>query len=174
MVLDSVVVSHEERRIHEFYQIVYLLQSLGVRRGDRIKLSDEEKNYSLAKHRRNIADALAYMAAYDKKPDRVTAVALGKENGRLVVWIAANKSVRSEVTDFLAKVFSRLEKIVYGPESEKGKFLDFILKFNRKGVQKYYGKFLGSWEEYYKSRQRSSLQILTLADKGYTWLMSRG
>ncbi|KAE8141231.1 hypothetical protein BDV38DRAFT_279137 [Aspergillus pseudotamarii] len=166
MAINSLVLSHEEKRIREFYQIVYLLQSLDVRRGDRIKgkFPDEENYYSLAKHRRNIADALAYMAAYDKKPDRVTAVALGKENGRLVVWIAANKTVRPEVTDFLAIVLSRLEEIVYGSESEKGKLLDLILKFNRKGVQKYYDKFCRSWEQYCESRQPSSHDVLQQLD----------
>ncbi|KAE8359066.1 hypothetical protein BDV27DRAFT_168838 [Aspergillus caelatus] len=162
MAMNPVVVSHEEKRIHEFYQIVYLLQSLGVRRGDRIRGGPSEKQEpcTVAKHRRNVADALAYMAAYDKKPDRVTAVALGKEEGRLVVWIAANKRVRDKVKDFLATVLNWLDKIACGTESEKGDFLNFVLWFNREGVNKYYENFLYFWGLYYKPHKSTSLQIL--------------
>jgi hypothetical protein len=98
MAITSLIVSHEEKHIREFYQIVYLLSCLGLRRGDRIKrgILVEQGMISVAKHRRNIADALAYISAYDKKPGRVTAVALGMEEGRLVVWIAANPKVNCE------------------------------------------------------------------------------
>ncbi|KAE8422777.1 hypothetical protein BDV36DRAFT_309791 [Aspergillus pseudocaelatus] len=166
MAISSVVMSHEEKRIHEFYQIVYLLQSLGIRRGDRIKgeLSPERKDYSIVKHRRNIADSLAYMAAYDKTPDRVTAVALGKEKGKLVVWIAANKGVKNEVKGFLDTVLSWLEKTAHSPKSEEGYFLDFVLRFNEKGVHKYYRKFCQFWEPYRESHKDSSHDVLRELD----------
>ncbi|KAF5859895.1 hypothetical protein ETB97_002254 [Aspergillus alliaceus] len=166
MAITSLIVSHEKKHIREFYQIVYLLSCLSLRRGDRIKrgISGEQGVISVAKHRRNIADALAYISAYDKRPDRVTAVALGMEEGSLVVWIAANQKVKPEVENFLISVLSRLDKIAHGPESERDDFVDFVLRFNWKGVQKDYDKFRLSWASYCESHRPSSHNVLRELD----------
>ncbi|KAB8206270.1 hypothetical protein BDV34DRAFT_234679 [Aspergillus parasiticus] len=172
MAISSIILSHEEKRIREFYRIVYLLSSLGLRRGDRIKREDrsdrgtsvEQKIISVPKHRRNVADALAYISAYDKTPARVTAVALGIEEGRLAVWIAANQEVKPEVEDFLTSVLSRLDQIAHGPESECDDLVDFVLRFNWKGVQKYYEKFGSEWASYYKPHQSSGHSVLRELD----------
>ncbi|KAE8311324.1 hypothetical protein BDV41DRAFT_542661 [Aspergillus transmontanensis] len=172
MAISSIILSHEEKRIREFYRIVYLLSSLGLRRGDRIKRGDrsdrgipvEQKIISVAKYRRNVADALAYISAYDKTPARVTAVALGIEEGRLVVWIAANQEVKPEVEDFLTSVLSRLDQIARGPESECDDLVDFVLRFNWKGVQKYYEKFGSEWASYYEPHQSSGHNVLRELD----------
>ncbi|OGM41174.1 hypothetical protein ABOM_009867 [Aspergillus bombycis] len=155
MAITAVIPSHEEKRLREFYQIVYLLSSLDLRRGDRIKkgISAEQEWITVAEHRRNMADALAYISAYDKTPGRVTAVALGKEKGKLVVWIAANQKVRPEVEPFLKKLFKRLDQIAHGPELGCDRLVNFVLRFNWKGVQKYYTKFHDSWATYYESQQ---------------------
>ncbi|KAE8342082.1 hypothetical protein BDV24DRAFT_174163 [Aspergillus arachidicola] len=172
MAISSIILSHEEKRIREFYRIVYLLSSLGLRRGDRIKRGDridrgtsvEQEMFSFAKYRRNVADALAYISAYDKTPARVTAVALGIEEGRLVVWIAANQEVKSEVEEFLTDVLSRLDQIAHSPEPECDGLVDFVLRFNWKGVQKYYEKFGDEWASYYEPHQSSGHSVLQELD----------
>ncbi|GMF79926.1 unnamed protein product [Aspergillus oryzae] len=151
------------RGIKRFISIVYLLSSLGLRRGDRIKRGDridrgisvEQKIISVAEYRRNVADALAYISAYDKRPARVTAVALGIEEGRLVVWIAANQEVKPKVKDFLTSVLSRLDQIAQDPELECDGLVDFVLQFNWKGVKKYYERFGSEWASYYETLQSS-------------------
>ncbi|RMZ37233.1 hypothetical protein CA14_012113 [Aspergillus flavus] len=168
MAISSIILSHEEKRIREFYRIVYLLSSLGLRRGDRIKRGDridrgisvEQKIISVAEYRRNVADALAYISAYDKRPARVTAVALGIEEGRLVVWIAANQEVKSKVKNFLTSVLSRLDQIAQDPELECDGLVDFVLQFNWEGVKKYYERFSSEWASYYEPLQSSGHSVL--------------
>ncbi|GMG36760.1 unnamed protein product [Aspergillus oryzae] len=138
-----------------------------IRRGDRIKRGDrinrgisvEQKKFSVAEYRRNVADALAYISAYDKTPARVTAVALGIEEGRLVVWIAANQEVKPKVENFLNSVLSRLDQIAYDPELECDDLVDFVLQFNWKGVKKYHEKFGSEWASYYEPLQSSGRSL---------------
>ncbi|KAB8259231.1 hypothetical protein BDV32DRAFT_138962 [Aspergillus pseudonomiae] len=162
MAITEVIASHEEKRLREFYQIVFLLSSLEPRRGDRIKrvTSAEQERITVAEHRRNVADALAYISAYDKKPDRVTAVALGMEKGGLVVWIAANQEVDPKVKNFLTIVLRWLDKIAHGHESECDPFVDYVLEFNWKKVQIYHSKFRGSWARYCESHPPTGHNIL--------------
>ncbi|GAB1198436.1 hypothetical protein APSETT444_007755 [Aspergillus pseudonomiae] len=162
MAITEVIASHEEKRLREFYQIVFLLSSLEPRRGDRIKrgTSDEQERITVAEHRRNVADALAYISAYDKKPDRVTAVALGMEKGELVVWIAANQKVHPKVKNFLTIVLRWLDKIAHGHESECDPFVNYVLGFNWKKVQIYHSKFRGSWARYCESHPPTGHNIL--------------
>ena len=159
MAVTEVIASHEEKRLREFYQIVFLLSSLEPRRGNRIKrgISAEQETITVAEHRRNVADALAYISAYDKKPGHVTAVALGMEKGGLVVWIAANQEVDPKVKNFLTIVLRRLDEIAHGHESKCDPFVDYVLEFNWKKVQIYHSKFRGSWARYCESHPPTGL-----------------
>ncbi|KAB8071215.1 hypothetical protein BDV29DRAFT_197576 [Aspergillus leporis] len=157
MAINSALLDHEEKEIRKFYQIIYLLSSLSIMTGDRIKygLPAEQDWFSLSKFRRDIADALAYISAYAKDTDSVTAVALGKEDGKVVVWIAANQKVKAKVVGFLTEVLGRLDDIAQSPESEReDDIFDFVLDFNQMRIFRYYRNFCGIWTEI-KNRQPS-------------------
>ncbi|KAE8374851.1 hypothetical protein BDV26DRAFT_295609 [Aspergillus bertholletiae] len=161
---NSIVYRQEKRHFEEFYRIVHLLGCMNVTRGDRIK--GKKEGYTVAQFRRDTADALAYIAAYDKLPARVTAIALGREEGKLVVWITANENVQTEVVNFLTEVLSRLDNIANNPILEdEEEFLDFVLDFNHKGILKYYTSFYGAWKKFrhgpngYKGQDLAPLDV---------------
>lgn len=147
----------ESSRIHRFYDIICLLRSLSLVRGSRIKQkhSVEQDGCNIAKLRREFADALSYICAYDKTPDSVTAIALGRRKQKVTVWIAANNNVKQKVIIFLNQVLKMLEDIAnmtvpcasghYHLEVKICHLLSFILDFNRERNYKYYKYFLLCW-----------------------------
>ena len=163
-------VNHESKRIHRFYDIICLLSSLSITRGSRIKqkYSVEQDGCSIAKFRRKFADALAYICAYDKTAESVTAIALGRREKKVTIWIAANGKVKEKVTKFLNKILKMLDDIVNLPcassfnlmiESKLGvkfcEILSSILDFNEKRNYKYYESFLSQWTSVCKSEEPS-------------------
>jgi hypothetical protein len=96
-----------------FYEPLLLLDALGVVRGGRIK-SDIIPDDSGSNHiqlRRGFVDTIAYICAFSKGPDYVTAAALEKTPQGIVVWLAANSNVGEEVIAFLEKILESVHRI---------------------------------------------------------------
>ncbi|KAE8371072.1 hypothetical protein BDV26DRAFT_276824, partial [Aspergillus bertholletiae] len=138
--------------------MVCFTRSLSLVRGNRIKplSSTESDGFEIAKRRRDFADAIAYFCAYNGEPDNVTAVALGRKDAKVVVWIASNATVSPEVLNFLdndvLSMVQRLAKTKQGqlPSDEKGtvtRLLRNILNFTRKKIFKYYKTTITTWKE---------------------------
>lgn len=159
---------HESGRIHRFYDIICLLHSLSIVRGSRIKrkFSVEQDGCNIAKFRRDFADALAYICAYDKNAKCVTAIALGRRDEKIIVWIAANEKVKQKVRSFLNQVLKMLDEIANETVSwapghypitqshQKPKpcnLLNVILEFNKERNHKYYTAFVSCWTKICKS-----------------------
>ncbi|PYH86158.1 hypothetical protein BO82DRAFT_350450 [Aspergillus uvarum CBS 121591] len=166
MAASSAQLKHHQTQIDRFYDIVYLLKSLSQVRGERIKqkCSLEKDGYRIAKFRRDLADALAYIAAYKKNPDYVTAAALtlSEDGEEVIVWVAANKVVEPGVIEFLKEVLHILSGISDRTHRPQGPYraareqdfqedgsglLSCILKFNSERNFAYYTSFLKTWEE---------------------------
>ncbi|KAL4780086.1 hypothetical protein BJX76DRAFT_364605 [Aspergillus varians] len=159
---DTVVENHPDD-LREFYEVVCLTRSLSAVRGDRIKpaSSAESDEIEVAKCRRNFADAIAYFCAYDGDPDNVTAVALGRTNTKVVVWVASNTNVSAKVINFLndpvLNIVQRLACATTERQLPSGKqelvcgLLDDILKFAWKKIYKYYKNALGTWTKICKA-----------------------
>jgi hypothetical protein len=96
-----------------FYEPLLLLDALGVVRGGRIK-SDIVPGDSGSSHiqlRRDFVDTIAYICAFSKGADYVTAVALEKTPQGIVVWLAANSNVGEEVIAFLEKILESVRRV---------------------------------------------------------------
>jgi hypothetical protein len=136
--------------LRRFYEPLLLLHALGQIRGARIK---PELNFDLSgpnhqKIRRSFADGIAYISAYDKGPDYVTASALEKSPQGIIVWLAANAEIKPEVVTFLGSVLDDLGHIaVQSSASERQRIglqmnedlLTRIVTFNKNRLQVYYG-----------------------------------
>ncbi|OJJ33738.1 hypothetical protein ASPWEDRAFT_113272 [Aspergillus wentii DTO 134E9] len=157
MAVDGRTLQHDSKTIKKFYEVACLLHSLNVARGDRIKqnLPTEDDEYNLSKCRREFADALAYISVKEKGGDTVTAVALGKSDEKVKIWIAMNKEVtdRDPVWAFLDKVLQELDRIAdqqnKSPDRKKQEDIlrDYILKFNKKKIYSYYTGALSFWNK---------------------------
>ncbi|KAE8341966.1 hypothetical protein BDV24DRAFT_150756 [Aspergillus arachidicola] len=127
MVTQNTVMEHDSRDVTEFYEMVCFIYSLNPVRGNRIKpvSSAENDGFEVAKCRRDFADAIAYFCAYSCDPDNVTAVAVGRKDTKVVIWVASNANVSRGVLKFLDNdVFNmvqRLAKMKQGqlPSEEK-------------------------------------------------------
>jgi hypothetical protein len=99
--------------LRRFYEPLLLLYALDPIRGERTKAAsftdDVEPNHG--KRRRLIADDIAYIAAYKKGPDHVTATALEKTPQGITVWLAANSNIESKVEKFLKRVLLILQQV---------------------------------------------------------------
>jgi hypothetical protein len=99
--------------LRRFYEPVLLLNALGPVRGSRIKpqLDSNDVVYNHRKIRRSFADGIAYISAYQKEPDYVTAVALERTPQGIDIWIAANENIEPKVIKFLEGILQDLSYI---------------------------------------------------------------
>jgi len=98
----------------KFYQPLLLLHALSPIRGERIKSEiipdDPESNH--VQLRRSFTDAIAYICAYQKGTDHVTAAALEKTPQGVVVWLCANANVEEGVVTFLEGILACVYRVV--------------------------------------------------------------
>ncbi|BAE64785.1 hypothetical protein BDV35DRAFT_375384 [Aspergillus flavus] len=120
MVTQNTVIEHDPGDVTAFYEMVCFTYSLNPVRGDRIKprSSAERDGIGVAKCRRDFADAIAYFCARSCDPDNVTAVAVGRKDTKVVIWVASNANVSREVLEFLdndvLNMVQRLAKMKQG------------------------------------------------------------
>jgi hypothetical protein len=96
-----------------FYEPLLLLDALGTIRGGRLKpepISDSTKT-NHTQLRRSFADTIAYICAYKKGRDNVTAAALERTPREVIIWLAANTKIDDKVIDFLKKVLAQVKKV---------------------------------------------------------------
>jgi len=90
-----------------FYEPLLLLHALGPIRGERIKSEimpdDPESNH--IQLRRSFTNAIAYICAYQKEPDYVTAAALEKTSQGIVVWPCTNVDIEEGFVTFFGGDF---------------------------------------------------------------------
>jgi hypothetical protein len=99
--------------LRRFYEPLLLLNALGQVRGSRIK-PDLSSNATVLNHRkirRSFADGIAYICAYRKEPDYVTAVALERTPQGIDIWVAANANIEPNVVEFLNGILKDLSYI---------------------------------------------------------------
>jgi hypothetical protein len=99
--------------LRRFYEPLLLLNALGQVRGERLKpeLNIEINASNHQKTRRAFADGIAYICAYTRGPDSVTATALESSPQGVILWLAANASIKPEVTIFLRGILNALASI---------------------------------------------------------------
>lgn len=99
--------------LRRFYEPLLLLNALDSIRGGRIKAEIVSDNTGInhTQIRRSFADAIAYICAYKKGPNYVTAAALEKTPQVVVVWLAANSGIGQNVTDFLDCILARVQEV---------------------------------------------------------------
>jgi len=97
-----------------FYEPLLLLHALSPIRGERIKSEiipdDPESNH--IQLRRSFTNTIAYICAYKKGPDHVTAAALEKTPQGVVVWLCANADVEDGVITFLERILACVHRVV--------------------------------------------------------------
>jgi len=147
---ETSLIAHRPRRLRLLYEPLCLLYTLSQVRGDRITPSEiSHAGLGLTGPRcyRSFVDAIAYICAYRKEPGYVTAVALEETPEDIVVLLAANGGIDTEVVKFLEKVLDILKLVIKKHiirldtnESQLIlKFLaDHVLSFNAPKIFEYY------------------------------------
>jgi hypothetical protein len=99
--------------LRRFYEPVVLLNAIDNIRGHRTKpeTNFDDIDSGIRKTRRAFADSIAYICAYDRGPDFVTAVGLEKLPQGINVWLAANNNIEQKVVAFLAEILQHLQEI---------------------------------------------------------------
>jgi hypothetical protein len=107
------VVPLRRKVLRRFYEPLLLLNALGQIRGERIKpeLNPDTPASSHQKTRRAFADGIAYICAYERGPDCVTATALESSPQGVIVWLATNTPINPKVTTFLQGILKDLALI---------------------------------------------------------------
>ena len=105
----------ETRRsvVRRFYEPLMLLDALGRIRGKHIKPETNLDSASpdMSKLRRSFVDGIAYVCAYKKSSDFVTAAALEKTPQGIVLWLAANGGIEPEALHFTTKLVDALHHL---------------------------------------------------------------
>jgi hypothetical protein len=144
------VVELKLKVVHNFYEPLLLLNALGQVRGKRIKpeLNLDSPTSDHQRARRSFADGIAYICAYDRGPDFVTAAALENSPQGVIVWLAFNANVECNVPKFLQGILNDLAAIAEqntGTERlQKGSqiresLLTRIITFNEARISAYHG-----------------------------------
>ncbi|CZR51077.1 uncharacterized protein PAC_00952 [Phialocephala subalpina] len=104
----------EHKVTRRFYEPLLLLHALSPIRGERIKpeIIPDDPGSNHIQLRRSFTNAIAYICAYEKGPDYVTAVALEKTPQGVVVWLGANADVEEEVVTFLEEILACVHRVV--------------------------------------------------------------
>lgn len=144
--------------------MICFTRSLSPVRGNRIKqvFSAESDGFEIAKCRRDFADAIAYFCAYKADPDNVTAVALGRKDTKVVLWVASNANVPAKVIDFLNNRALNVVQRLACADMKQGQLppseydtalmlLGEILQFTRKKIFKYYKPAIAAWKKIRKA-----------------------
>lgn len=99
--------------LRRFYEPLLLLEALGEVRGERIGPNNtvDDAGTNERKIRRSFADGIAYVCAYQRDGDYVTAAALERTPEETIVWLAANTTVEEKVVGFLGHLLSELQRI---------------------------------------------------------------
>src|SRR5437016_11795248 len=71
----------------------------------------EDLNLDSRKARRAFTDGIAYICAYNRGPEYVTAAGLEKSPQGIDVWLATNNSIGPRVVPFLEDILQRLQQI---------------------------------------------------------------
>ncbi|KAL4925949.1 nucleic acid/nucleotide deaminase domain-containing protein [Aspergillus undulatus] len=149
---------HDPGDVEAFYEIICFSRSLNIVRGNRIKpvFSAENDGVDLAKCRRDFMDAIAYFCAYNGSPDYVTAVALGKSETKVILWIASNAKVSGKVIEFLeSDVLNVVQGLAHAvtqgslPPSKEERvtgLLNRVLQFTSQKTFKYYRNAVNTWK----------------------------
>lgn len=167
--------------IRRFYEPLLLLHALGPIRGGRTKAELVSENIGInhTQLRRSFADAIAYICAYKKGPDYVTAAALEKTPQGVVVWLAANSEIGEGVVVFLDAVLAHVRDVVDkdGVEDRQQtaqlateKLSSMITDFHMPRLEVYRTKIIDHLiqpcqevlAEYYKENGKSSVLIFGL------------
>jgi len=133
-----------------FYRLLLLLEALDPTRGERSKSGTcDDATVDHPSVRRSFVDSIAYICAYDKGPDYVTAAALQQTSQGTTIWLAGNKDIKPEVVDYLTSVLNdltgiaRLDRGKVVDQAEllaTGKLSSGIIKFLRPKLLLYYNK----------------------------------
>jgi hypothetical protein len=135
----------------KFYWLLLLLEALDPTRGERSKSGAfDDAIVDLPSIRRAFVDSIAYICAYDKGPDCVTAAALRQTSERTTtICLAGNKGIHPKVVTFLISVLEDLTGIARLPRGKvvdqakslaTGKLSSDIINFVRLKLQRYYSK----------------------------------
>ena len=106
------IIDHKRQLLRLFYQPLLLLEALKrVSQTPSRPDADEPMSSSTAGFRRAFVDGIAYLCAYERFSNSVTAAALAKTPHGLVLWLASNDGVGRPTTVFLEAMLQALHLI---------------------------------------------------------------
>ena len=157
------------KKLRRFYEPLLFLDALGQVRGDRTKARPplETDRPEAIKACRDFSDAIAYIAAREKKPACVTAAVLGRTATNVTVLIAANENVKQEVIDFLKSLLQKIADVAaVKPEKQRREKCEELLPiatndvitFGNMRLKVYYGLTRGKVEEFLTDLDASPLR----------------
>ena len=120
----------KSKLLRRFYEPLLLLEALDQTRGERSKPENdiEDAGPSHRKIRRSFIDDIAYICAYKKGPDHVTAATLERTPQGTTVWLASNTDIESRVVKFLEGILLELQQIANYNASEASRQATFRIK----------------------------------------------
>jgi hypothetical protein len=135
--------------LRRFYEPLLLLNALDQIRGARIKpdLASSITGLNHQKIRHSFADGIAYICAYKKEPDYVTAAALEKTPQGISVWLAANANIEPKVIHFLEGILVDLRRVAEQEDANgrhqtgrkiRESLTVRVVAFNQPRIQAYY------------------------------------
>ena len=145
---DTSMIETRRKVLRRFYEPLLLLDALGRIRGKHIKpeANLDSASPDISKLRRSFVDGIAYVCAYKKFPDFVTAAALEKTPQGIVVWLAANGGIEPEALRFTTELVDSLHHLAIIERKEERQntteqslpvLLRRIVAFNACRLQKY-------------------------------------
>ncbi|KAH0542310.1 hypothetical protein FGG08_003247 [Glutinoglossum americanum] len=140
-------ISIKRKLARRFYEPVLLMHLLSQIRGARTKrpIDTGDFRHSRQERRRDFADAIAYICAFDTGGGHVMAAALEQTPQGITVWLAANSTRAGEnVIAFLRDILAKLVDIdtqneVSQIETESWIFRK-IVRFNRRRIDNYWDR----------------------------------
>ena len=114
-VLDQYEKSIEQKRklLRRLYEPLLLLEALrkAPEKSPESIDGDEPSSKSTEGLRRSFVDGIAYLSAFERYSDCVTAVALETTPQGPILWLAANDGIRGTTVEFLRNVLAELHTV---------------------------------------------------------------
>jgi hypothetical protein len=109
---DQNTIESRKKILRRFYEPLLLLEALKrVSQTPSRPDADEPRSSSTTGLRRAFVDGIAYLCAYERISDNVTAAALAKTPRGLVLWLATNGGVSRPTITFLEAILQDLHHI---------------------------------------------------------------
>lgn len=135
------------RLLKRFYEPLVLLHLLDPYNGEQIcspGYDDEDSQVSDQELRRKVLKQLAYMCDYETGGKTVTAIALeeSRESGEKVYWLAANRTPREKVVQFLNDILNDLRGLSSASAEEKQREITKkCVQFGMRRIKGYLDRF---------------------------------